>query len=206
MFGWIFGRKKEVEKLREDVKGSFKHVREDIENISKWIKHLNENDSKKDFEIEAIKERLSSIESEIEGLKNSFEMLNIGVFQQVFKTPKQVFKKQTGVEAVQTPVQTPVQTGENVDLSQYSVMERALIFVLLNSDMKLSYDDLAAITGKSRTTIRGQINSIKQKSESLISEIIEKNGKKRVFIPDEIKEKLLKNVKVRVQKKKKEKE
>ena len=70
--------------------------------------------------------------------------------------------------------------------------------VLLNSDLKLSYDDLAAMTGKSRATIRGQINSIKQKSEGLVEEIIEKNGKKRVFVPENIKEKLLKNVKVRV--------
>ena len=64
--------------------------------------------------------------------------------------------------------------------------------------MKLSYDDLAAMLGKERSTIRGQINTIKQKSESLIEEIIEKNGKKRVFIPEEIKEKMLKKTKVRV--------
>ena len=52
--------------------------------------------------------------------------------------------------------------------------------------------------GKTRATVRGQINSIKQKSEGLIEEVIEKNGKKRVFIPDYIKEILLKNAKVRV--------
>jgi predicted DNA-binding protein (UPF0251 family) len=66
--------------------------------------------------------------------------------------------------------------------------------------MKLSYDDLAAMMGKSRATVRGQINSIKQKSEGLVDEVIEANGKKRVFIPENIKEKLLKNVKVRVRK------
>ena len=52
--------------------------------------------------------------------------------------------------------------------------------------------------GKERSTIRGQINSIKQKSENLIEEVIEKNGKKRVFIPEEMREKLLKKSKVRV--------
>ena len=131
--------------------------------------------------------------------------MDIGVYKQLFKTPKQVFKKQTAVEGVQTPKQTGVQTAESSDfsLSKFSVMERAMIYVLLNTDMKLSYDDLAAMMGKSRTTIRGQINSIKRKSEGLIEEIIEKNGKKRLYIPDYIKEKMLKNVKVRVSKKRK---
>ncbi|MCK5044063.1 hypothetical protein KAR52_03620 [Candidatus Pacearchaeota archaeon] len=64
--------------------------------------------------------------------------------------------------------------------------------------MKLSYDDLSAILGKERSTIRGQINVIKQKSESLIEELIEQNGKKRIYIPEEIKEKMLKKSKVRV--------
>jgi len=59
--------------------------------------------------------------------------------------------------------------------------------------------------GKERSTIRGQINTIKQRSEGLIEEEIEKNGKKRVFIPEEIKEKLLKKTKVRVDSGKKSK-
>ena len=71
--------------------------------------------------------------------------------------------------------------------------------------MKLSYDDLAAMLGKERSTIRGQINTIKSKSESIIEEIIEKNGKKRVFIPEEIKENMLKKAKVRVEKQKNKK-
>ena len=97
---------------------------------------------------------------------------------------------------MQTAVQSP-------NLEQFSVTERAIIWVLLNTDMKLSYDDLAAMLGKERSTIRGQINTIKQKSENLISEGIEKNGKKRLYISEEIKEKLLKKQKVRVNKGKK---
>ncbi|NMB66984.1 hypothetical protein GYA25_02920 [Candidatus Woesearchaeota archaeon] len=122
--------------------------------------------------------------------------------KQVFKTPKQVFEKQTGVYAVQTGVQTGVQTP---NLSQFSVTERAILWVLLNSDVKLSYEDVGALLGKEKSTIRGQINSIKQKSESLINEEIEKNGKKRIYIPEEVKERLLKGVKVRVKNKKEEK-
>ena len=120
----------------------------------------------------------------------------------VFKTPKQVFNKQPAVYAVQTGVQTPVQTPK---LEQFSITERAILWVLLNADMKLSYDDLAAMLGKERSTIRGQLNRIRQRDSNIINEVVEQNGKKRVFIPEEIKEKLLKKAKVRVGIKKKAK-
>jgi predicted transcriptional regulator len=85
------------------------------------------------------------------------------------------------------------------------VTERAILFILLNTDMKLSYDDLASMLNKEKSTIRGQINTIKSKSENLIQEVVEKNGKKRIFIPEKVKEKLLKKQKVRVKDSKKEK-
>ncbi len=199
---WFFGGKKEVEKIRSETKQSFDSVKKDISSVSGWIKHLDSEKNMQKRDIEDLKEDLSTIKEEIENLKNIFSMMN--EFKQ---TPKQqtthrVSNKQTGVYAVQTGVQTGVQTP---NLEQFSVTERAIIWILLNSDMKLSYEDLAAMLGKEKSTIRGQINSIKQKSESLISESIEKNGKKRVQIPEEIKEKLLKKSKVRVSKEKKSK-
>ena len=63
--------------------------------------------------------------------------------------------------------------------------------------MKLSYADLAAMLGKRRATIRGQINSIKQKSEGLIEEIVSENNKKRLFISEKVKTALLKTQKVK---------
>jgi len=140
------------------------------------------------------------VQEEIEGLKNIFAMMNELKPKSKFNKSKQLSNKQTAVYAVQTPVQTGVQTP---NLDQFSVTERAILWVLLNTDMKLSYDDLAAMLGKERSTIRGQINGIKQKSEEIIEEILERNGKKRVFIPEEIKEKLLKKQKVRVKTSKK---
>ncbi len=198
MFNWLFGSKKVVEELKNDVSNSFEKVKEDINNVSKWLKHFDDKHSVHDTRFFDVEERLSSIENELQEIRNAVSLMDIANFKQLFKTPRRVFNKQTAVQAVQSAVQTAVQTGESVHLSNFSLMERALIMVLLNSDMKLSYDDLAAMTGKSRATVRGQINSIKQKSEGLIEEIIEINGKKRVFIPENIREKMLKNVKVRV--------
>ena len=201
MFGW-FSRKKEVEQIREETKKGFENVKKDITSVSGWIKHLDSEKEMQKKDISEIKDFLSSIQDEIEGLKNVVSVMNDLKPKQAFKTNKQLSNKQTGVYAVQTGVQTSVQTP---NLDQFSITEKAILWVLLNTDMKLSYDDLAAMLGKERSTIRGQINTIKQKSETLLEEVIEKNGKKRVFIPENIKEKMLKKPKVRVRKGKKSK-
>ena len=199
MFG-LFSRKKEVKQLKEDTKSGFDAVKKDISSVTEWIKHLDsENNSLKD-NIREVKEILSSMYEEIEGLKNAVSIMNEVPTNRVFKTAVQKKNKQTAVYAVQTGVQTAVQTP---NLEQFSITERAILWILLNTDMKLSYHDLAAMLGKEKSTIRGQVNSIRQKSEGLIKEQVEENGKKRVYIPEEIKEKMLKKTKVRVKKNKK---
>src|SRR3990172_5862324 len=200
---WFFGKKKEVERLKEDTKKGFESVKKDITSVGGWIKHLESENNMRDREIKELKDGLSTVEKEIEGLKNVVSMMNDMKVAGVFKTTKRVFNKQQGVYAVQTGVQTAVETPK---LDQFSVTERAILWILLNSDMKLSYDDLASMLGKERSTIRGQINRIKQKSESLIEEITEQNGKKRVFIPENIRENMLKKTKVRVGKREENKE
>ncbi|MCK4647351.1 hypothetical protein KAT24_00270 [Candidatus Pacearchaeota archaeon] len=197
---WLFGGKKEVKEVKEETRKGFENVKKDMAAISGWIKHLDSEKNLRKKEVDELKEVLSSVQEEVEGIKNVVSMMAELKPNKVFKTPKQLFKKQTAVYAVQTGVQTAVQTP---NLEQFSITERAILWVLLNTDMKLSYDDLAAMLGKERSTIRGQINRVKQKSE-IIEEIIEKNGKKRVFIPEKIKEKLLKKSKVRVKSTKKE--
>lgn len=200
MFKWIFGRKNEVDKLKEETKKGFESVKKDVVSISGWIKHLDSERNLQNKELNELKEILSTMKEDFEGLKNVVSMMGELKTNKVFKTSKNKLGKQTTVYAVQTGVQTGVQTP---NLEQFSITERAIIWVLLNTDMKLSYDDLAAMLGKEKSTIRGQINSIKQKSESIIKDSIEKNGKKRVFIPENIKEILLKKQKVRVNSKKK---
>ncbi len=197
MVWWIF-TKKAVKRVEEDTKSGFEAVKKDINSVTGWIKHLDSEKNIQQNQIESLKDDLSSIKEEIESLKNVFAMMNELKPKQVFKTPKQVFDKQTTVYAVQTGVQTGVQTP---NLDEFSVTERAILWILLNSDIKLSYEDLSAMLGKEKSTVRGQINRIKQKREDLICEEIEKNGKKRVFIPEEMKEKIVKKSKVRVKKK-----
>ncbi len=188
--------KKKVEKAEylefsKAVQTGFNSVKQDVHNISEWVKHLHINEKGIKTDIVDLNEELSTIKEELENLKN---ILSVVGGKGVFKQRQTVFNKQTLFKGVLNSVQTGVQT---VFLDNLSTTERAIIFVLLNSDMKLSYEDLAAMLGKRKVTIRGQINSIKQKSEGLIEEIIGENNKKRVYIPEKIKESLLKSKKIK---------
>jgi len=204
LFGWFSkkAKKEDVERIERAVQTGFGSVKGDISNISGWVKHLKDKEEQHNDEISDIYEELSSIKSELENIKNVIDIIgNRGLFKQ----RQTVFNKQTAVGGVQTAVQTAVQSHFlGTFLDNLSVTERAIVWILLNSDLKLSYDDLAAMLGKERATIRGQINSIKQKSEGLISEQIEKNNKKRYYIQDKLKSALLKKVKVRLKRGKKE--
>jgi len=204
MFNWFSRKndKKEIEDVKKEVRSSFSLVKNDMDKISKWINHLNENDDSINSQLNDVKSEISNINDQVEQLKELISIVSDDIGKQLFKTPKPVYHKQTAVEPVQTAVQTAVQTGNFYGISNLSITERAIIWVLANNELKLSYDDLAAMLGKTRSTIRGQINSIKQKSIGLIEEYTEKNGKKRVYIPEEMKEKILKKAKVRVDKKK----
>jgi len=198
MFGWLFGKKSD-EKIVEQTKNSFSAVKKDMEETGKWIKHLDMQDKQLFDEMKAMKQDLSSIRDEMESLREGLEIeTDSQKEQQLFeKMPSK--RKQTAVEAVEEGVQTGVQTANFYEILRgLSANERLLVFTLMNSDMKLSYEDLALLLGKERSTIRGQINSIKQKSPGIIEEITEKSGKKRVFVPEEIREKLKKYAKVRV--------
>ncbi|MDO8459964.1 MAG: hypothetical protein Q7S74_02555 [Nanoarchaeota archaeon] len=203
MFKWLFGDKQRI--IESETRKGFSAVKNDIESVGKWIKHLDEKDKQLFKVISDVKQNISSIRNEIDLIRESLTVLaDAREGKQVFKKLP-VLNKQTVVGVVEDDGQTAVQTGDIYDiLRKLSSNERLIVFTLINSEMKVSYEDLALLLGKERSTIRGQINSIKQKAEGLIEEITEKNGKKRVFIPVLIKEKLQKYAKVRVGKKKKE--
>ena len=190
-------KKEEFEQFKQAVQTGFNSAKQDINNSSKWIKHLNSNDSQLKDEIFELRGEIASMKDELENLKNILDVIGN---KQVFKQRQTLFNKQTAVQGVLNSVQTGVQTGF---LDNLSATERAIVFVLLQSDMKLSYEDLASMLGKSKATIRGQINAIRQKSEGLIEEVISDSNKKRVFIPEKVKEMLLKKGKVKVKNPKK---
>lgn len=188
---WFLTGKREVRKLKGEIQSSFDSVKHDFDKVGKWIEHFDGKKSDHEKELVELKDIVTNLQKDLEELKDTFSFFGQGLSKQ----PQTLSNKQTEAVYVQTPVQTAVQTGI---LSNLTTMERAIVWALLNSDMKLSHEDLSALLGKNKSTIRGQINSIKQKSEGLIVESRESSGKKRLYIPEKMKEIVLKNVKVRV--------
>ena len=198
----LFGHKKRVEKLRIEVQDSFDHVKKDFNKVGEWIKHLDDKHGSHEDEISNIKDQLMTIHEDLIELKDFVSFFGPQISKGLSKQTQTGAVKQPLPNAVQTPVQTGVQTDV---LEALTVMERAIVWALLNSEMKLSYEDLAALLGKDKSTIRGQINAIKQKNEALIQESREVNGKKRLYISDEIRSMVVKSVKVRIKGSKKDK-
>jgi len=197
---WFFDskvKKEEFERHKSAVQAALNNAKGDVLNLSKWVKHLNNSDSELKDDVKDVYDELSTIKTEVEELKNMVSLALGPKLRKKISAVQAADDKQTAVYAVQNAVQATVQASF---LDRLSLSERTLVMILLNTDMKLSYDDLAAMVSKDSTTVRGQINSIKQKCEGLIEEQIEKNNKKRLFIPEKLRNTFLKRVKVRVRK------
>ena len=134
--------KREVDELKQAVQTGFNSVKQDIGDTSKWIKHLDSNDGALKEDVIELKEELATVKEELENLKN---LVSIVGNKEVFKQAPTVFNKQTVFKGVLNSVQTGLQT---VFLDKLSTTERAIVYILLNSDLKLSHADLAAMLGK----------------------------------------------------------
>ena len=199
-FLWFGKRKKddEISKIKEEIKASFDSVRDDMSKITRWIRHLDTKDNVHESEMGNIYDKMNKISEDIDGIKGFISFFDTRLASRIFKQKQTAVHKQTAVQAVQTPVQTAVQTAI---LRGFTANERLVLWAMLNTDMKLSYEDIAILLGKDKSTVRGQINNIKQKSgEKLISEILERSGKKRYYIDDRVKSTLFKTIKTKVKK------
>jgi hypothetical protein len=191
----FFGRKKE--EPSSEIKESFNTVKQDIHHISGWIKHLNEKNKHHDERFEHLMEEIMKIKEDIDGIKNQVFMFKHSSNPPIFKHQQTSTPKQTPVQSVQTGVQTGVQTPFFDEIvSGLSQTERLIVWILLNSEVRLSCEDIATLLGKQKNTVRGQINSIKQKCGNVISESLE-GSKKRYYLADEVRENMIKNLKNR---------
>ncbi len=187
---FMFIRKRKFFELKKEISDSFENVKKDFSKVGKWINLIDDKSKKYDDNFKNIHEELSN-------LKNTFNELSEKIYisgSNIFSN-KQSLKKQTTTTTVQTAVQTAVQMDE---IDKLTIMERAIVFALINSNLKLSHDDLSVMFGKSKSTIRGQINSIKQKIFGLIDEYTEPSGKKRIYISDKNRDLITKKAKIHI--------
>jgi len=180
---WFFGKKEDkihekISELNNKIEDSFFNVKGDMKNLGKWVTHFNDKHKGHEGELENMKFRLSSVEKTLEDIWTAV--------QTAVQTGRVSKQPQTDSRPKQLSVQKNLES-----LRSLTAMERVVVWSLLNTDLKMSYDDLCVILGKDKSTLRGQINNIKQKNEGLINEYIEKDGKKRFYIDTKLKNEVL---------------
>ena len=218
---WIF-KKKDGENSRIDivedaVKESFNHIKKDISSLSGWVKHFKDQHFDHHVNIQNTHDKVDEAHRRINELEST--LYELADKLEAVQTPVQIKQEQTVVRPntrLDMSKQPSKQAKTTVQTDKFSKgltpMERAIVSVLLNTDMKLTYDDLSIAIGRDKSTIRGQMNNIKQKRENLIYEVLEPTGRKRFYIDEKTKGKVFKErntikkssrvVKVRVKKKK----
>jgi len=193
----FFGKKREnVDRkffnLHESLNDSFSKIKEDILSVNGWINHLDKHKKHHKNLLENFDSRLKYLENFVEDFFSN---------QTIVQTSNLSKQDQSDVRLKQMSV--GVQTDVFFNLHKLTPMERALVWALLNTDLKLSYADLARILGKNESTVRGQINNIKRKTEDIMSEKSELNGQKRFYIEERVKNKILRQYVVKSRKNKK---
>ncbi len=195
MFGFFKKRDdsvhKRIDDLHESLASSFSNLKKDMNEVSNWITHFKEKHKTHDESFEKVHQRLENIEKELEDIKAVWTRVQTGVQTRVGQTDVRL-------------KQMSVQTNTLEKLKNLSVTERQIVWIMLNSETKMTYDEFYMILGKNKSTLRGQINNIKLKSPGLIKEVVENDGTKRFYIDEDVKNEILnKGKKIEVQAKRK---
>jgi len=184
---------RKIDDLNKSVSISFSNLKNDMKEVGGWITHFKEKHETHDDKFERMHKRLENVEKGLEEIKEIWTRVQTGVQTRV----------QTGQTGVQTRVgktdvrlkQMSVQANTLEKLKNLSVMEKGVMWVLLNSDIKMSYEDICLMLGKNKSTLRGQINNIKLKSPGLIKEVVENDGTKKFYVDENVKDEVLKRTK-----------
>lgn len=191
----FFRKKRDVEErfsnLHDSLNDSFSKIKDDMQGVGDWIKHLNETKHNHHEKIEDIHTRLRVVE---EFMYNFLEQSPIEEVSKQLSKQEQTAVRLNQTEGLSKQLskqRTDIKTDLERALYSLTAMERAVVWSLLNTDLKLNYEDLSRILGKDRSTVRGQVNNIKRKIPELILEKSESDNSKRFFIDDEFKREIM---------------
>lgn len=113
----LFGHKKRVDKLKDEVEESFNHVKKDFNKVGEWIKHLDAKHVSQADEVVNIKDQLLTIHEDLMELKDFISFFGPQISKGLSKQPQTNRGQRSMSDDVQTVVQTPVQTPKNTHLN-----------------------------------------------------------------------------------------
>jgi len=192
MVWWLFRKKRDDDvnekfvNLHESLHNSFSNIKRDMGGINRWLDHFKNKHENHDKKFDLLNQRINNIEEVIDGIQTAVQTGGLSKQVQTDNCPN-ICLSMSKQDEEDLPI--------SKKLKKLTLMERAVVWALLNTDLKLSYEDLRVALGKDKSTLRGQINNIKSKSEGLIEEYPENDGTKRFCISEKIKREILKEVK-----------
>ncbi len=193
LLSFLFGNKK-VEKDVEELKNSMESFKDDIKNFAFSLAKMNEKivelNEKFDDEIEQIYERISEIEEKISilakstrvGVEAKKELKEVREQLSKLIQKKKEIKREKPVQEINTEETSKVQeihASVKEEMRMLSPAEREILSALLSSEIPLSYEEIAQLTGKSTSTVRDHMNNIRKKTNLL--EVVETPDRKKLF-------------------------
>ncbi len=196
----FFFRNKKVEKLETDVKNiknELESIRTEIENTKELLSSLSsaikllDSKLKKEAEkfnikMEEVEEKISILirstkigveaKKEVESIKLKIEELEKLVENKKIREKKKGSERKIPDVGIEDRALSPQSSDFMKTLSH---AEREIISVLLSSEIPLSYEEIAEKCGKSPSTVRDHINSIRRKAD--IIEVVEAPDRKKLF-------------------------
>ncbi len=199
LLAFLFGNKK-IDKLETDVnriKDELEYIKTEIENTRKMLLSLSstiknvDSELKKEAEkfnikMEEVEEKISILarstkigveaKKELENIKLKIDGLEKLVESKKIREKKKEPERKLPAVGAEDHVPLPQHSDFMKTLSR---AEREIISVLLSSEIPLSYEEIAEKCGKSPSTVRDHINSIRRKAD--IIEVVEAPDRKKLF-------------------------
>lgn len=204
MVWWLFRKKKDDDinqrfvNLHDSLHNSFSNIKKDVGDIGNWLGHFKNRHDDHEQKFELMNYRINNMEEVLEELRDAWTAVQTAVQTGGLSKQPQTDSRPNSCPEVSKQLSKQVNEDRELTmidrLKNLTMMERAVVWALLNTDLKLSYDDLSIALGKDKSTLRGQINSLKTKSEGLIEEYSEKDGKKRFYISEKNKNEIFKGI------------
>ncbi len=157
MVWWLFKKRDNLEQkfdnLHNSLHDSFSNIKRDVDTVNKWLGHFKNRHHEHDQKLELLSQRISTIEEFLEDIPDVWKGVQTAV--QTGGVSKQLQTDSRPNNCPKLSKQLSKQYEEMTlieKIRKLTIMERAVVWALVNTDLKLSYEDLGKALGKDKST------------------------------------------------------
>ena len=193
---WL--KRSRYDELREQIDTAMNELKSEIAQLKIEVQEAKLRAEGASINSEKALSKTASLEEELNAMAENIErVLKLAKYGVEAKKEVDALKRELSDTQAKTKRKRVERIAEFHDdsypqafLNNLSRAEKSIINVLLNADMPLSYEDIAKALGKSESTVRDHIASIRRKSNIL--EVVESAERKKLFrIPVKLKNHIL---------------